>query len=119
MIEYTVYAQLDGEILWSGTCAEEDYPALYVPDDAVVIPKESDALTQYVELLSEEIKDKGDYTLDNLPLPCKITIDDQVYDCEVQPILTFPVAGSYVVSVDAGVKYFKKEFILEYTPQTN
>lgn len=56
----------------------------------------------------------GDYTLDTLPLPCVVEIDGLRYECAEQPQIAFAEPGMYTVSVDAGPRYLKKDFEVEW-----
>lgn len=69
-----------------------------------------DDLVLYVDINSKNILPKQDYTLENLPLPCTITIEGVSYEVTEQPTFEFDVAGEYIIEVDAGVEYLKKEF---------
>ena len=64
----------------------------------------------YVNTITQEVSSKQDYTLENLPLPCTITIEGVSYEVTEQPTFEFDVAGEYIIEVDAGVEYLKKEF---------
>ena len=64
----------------------------------------------YYDVVNDLILKKQDYTLDNLPLPCTITIEGISYEVTEQPTFEFDVAGEYTIEVDAGVEYLKKEF---------
>lgn len=70
----------------------------------------------YVDLVTMKCVDKGDYTLEILPMPCTLTIDGVDYYCETQPTLHFDFADTYVIHVDAGLRYKKKEFNYDYQP---
>lgn len=70
--------------------------------------------TQYIEISDCKLSQKQDYTLDQLPIPCKITIEGVEYNVTDQPELTFNVDGIYKISIDAGVEYLKKEFEIDY-----
>lgn len=62
----------------------------------------------------------GDYTLDALPVPCRLRIDGLEYEVseplgEIEfPRLSYPV--QYQVSVDAGPRHLKKGWVL-YVPE--
>lgn len=61
------------------------------------------------------ISEKQDYTLDALPTPCVAVIEGVEYQITAQPTFEFEpgaVAVDYVISIDAGVQYFKKEFTI-------
>ena len=64
----------------------------------------------YVNIQEKEIIARQDYTLENLPLPCTITIEGISYEVTEQPTFEFDVVGEYIIEVDAGVEYLKKEF---------
>jgi hypothetical protein len=67
--------------------------------------------THYVNLDGEpKIMPKEDYTLEALPLPCTVTIEEVEYLCTEQPTFEFNYPGTYTVSVDAGPRYLVKEF---------
>lgn len=62
---------------------------------------------------------KMDYTIEALPIPCTATIEGIEYQITEQPTFEFPalpVAMSYTVSIDAGVQYLKKEFVINVDP---
>ena len=67
----------------------------------------------YEEVLT--VLPQGDYTLEALPLPCLLTIEGVEYEVTEQPVYEWPVLPEpmeYVVLVDAGVQYLKKEFVV-------
>ena len=82
----------------------EDENYIYVDEEFI------DDSVYYVNVSTKEILPKQDYTLKNLPLPCTITIEGISYEVTEQPTFEFDVAGEYVIEVDAGVEYLKKEF---------
>ncbi|GAA3704449.1 hypothetical protein GCM10022421_09070 [Oceanisphaera sediminis] len=59
---------------------------------------------------------KADYTLEALPIPCTVTIEGVEYHCTEQPEFEFDAPGTYVILVDAGPRYLRKEFNIENTP---
>lgn len=60
---------------------------------------------------------KADYTLGTLPLPCTLTIEGVRYEnVTTQPTFEFDAPGAYIIQVDAGPQYLKKEFTLDYQP---
>lgn len=72
--------------------------------------------THYVITETDEIALKGDYQLSGLPVPCAITIEGAEYHCTEQPEFEFDAPGTYIITVDAGPRYLKKEFVIENTP---
>lgn len=63
------------------------------------------------------VKPSQDYTLSNLPLPCVVEIEGVQYPVAEQPVFTFDAPGTYLIRVDAGPKYKRKEFEFEHTDQ--
>ncbi|MBM7455166.1 hypothetical protein HNR62_001026 [Oceanisphaera litoralis] len=59
------------------------------------------------------VQPKGDYKLEALPLPCAISIEDVTYPCTEQPEFEFDAPGTYLIQVDAGPQYLRKEFTIE------
>ena len=70
--------------------------------------------THYVDIDTESILIKQDYELDTLPIPCIITIEGVQYEAYEQPFFEFDAPGIYEINVDAGVKYLKKDFKVDY-----
>lgn len=70
----------------------------------------------HVDLQSGLLTPNNDFDLKNLPLPCNITIEGVTYQCTEQPDFEFDAPGKYTIAVDAGPKYLKKEFTLDYQP---
>lgn len=68
----------------------------------------------FVDLTTETILPKSDYTLDTLPLPCTLTIEGVDYYCTEQPTFEFNYPGVYKIKVDAGAAFLKKEFEIDY-----
>lgn len=78
---------------------------------------EANDVTDYVNLDAEPtITPKGDYTLEALPLPCTVTIEGVEYQVTEQPTFQFNYPGTYKISVDAGVRYLRREFDFDYQP---
>lgn len=81
------------------------------------IEGEGSDTTHYVNLDADPvITPKGDYTLESLPLPCTVTIEGVEYAVTEQPTFSFNYPGTYIISVDAGVRYLQKEFEIDYQP---
>jgi hypothetical protein len=70
----------------------------------------------YVDLYTLTVLEKQDFTLESLPLPCTVTIEGVEYPVTEQPTFEFSAPGIYLVQVDAGPAYLKKEFSLDYQP---
>lgn len=76
----------------------------------------ADDTLDYIDLPARVIKRRTDYTLNHLPLPCLVTIEGVEYEVTKQPTFEFDVPGTYTIQVDAGPRYLKKEFTLDYQP---
>ena len=54
---------------------------------------------------------KKDYSLETLPLPCIIEIEDQTYEVTEQPEFEFDIPGTYTIRVmPDSPQYLEKEF---------
>ncbi|MCT7656177.1 hypothetical protein MBH78_19185 [Oceanimonas sp. NS1] len=73
--------------------------------------------THWVEHATGTVRVKGDYPLNALPLPCTVTIEGVAYPCTEQPTFEFAAPGNYLIQVDAGPRYLKKEFSLDNPAQ--
>lgn len=62
------------------------------------------------------LHEKADYTLDAIPLPATITIEGVSYEVTEQPTFEFDTPGVYIIQVDAGPHFLKKEFEIDYQP---
>tara|TARA_R110001583_G_scaffold34551_1_gene115853 strand:- start:5056 stop:5403 length:348 start_codon:yes stop_codon:yes gene_type:complete len=78
--------------------------------EAYVVSATAGDETHYFNTELAAIRTKGDYTIDALPLPCTVTIEGVEYAVTEQPTLTFNYPGTYVVKIDAGVRFLEKEF---------
>ncbi|MGY8872231.1 MAG: hypothetical protein ACKVJE_17480 [Pseudomonadales bacterium] len=82
------------------------------------IESAADWETSYVNSAMEVVP-QGDYTLEALPLPCTATIEGVEYLLTQQESFTFTpldVEMAYVITIDAGVEYLKKEFTVNVDP---
>lgn len=108
---YLIYNKTTGVVIRQLYCDESSiHGQLSVSEDYLVLDAlEGSENDYYVQ--DKLLVKKQDYTLDNLPLPCTITIEGVPYEITEQPTFEFDVAGEYLIEVDAGVKYLKKEFV--------
>ena len=104
---YLIYLLSSGEILRGIICPDIQEQLQegegFIETDTIV-----DDRLFYIN--SGSILPKQDYELDCLPLPCTITIEGVSYHITEQPTFEFDVEGEYIIEVDAGVEYLKKEF---------
>ena len=102
---------LDGKILRSGACEEEFIALQASGEDEIAISTENyvDVMLMFVK--EGELQEKKDYTLQNLPIPCHIRIENEEYFAETQPIFEFDTPGTYIIRViPDSVQYLEKEF---------
>lgn len=85
-------------------------------EGAIPVNDVVDDTTFYVDLMSRIVLTRQDYTLENLPLPCKVMIEGVIYECTKQPVFEFDAPGKYTVKVNAGAAYLEKEFEIDYQP---
>lgn len=88
---------------------------LAIAHDFIEVASDVDDLTHFVDVVNRVSVQKGDYTLEALPTPCVATIEGVEYQITEQPIFEFapgPVAVDYTISIDAGIQYLKKEFVI-------
>lgn len=91
-----------------------EYP---VREGEHLIPHDNVDFTEmYFDFDSFSCKDKQDFELNNLPLPCTVTIEGVSYEVTEQPTFQFDVPGVYQIHVDAGPQYYKKVFDYDYQP---
>jgi hypothetical protein len=64
----------------------------------------------------QQLAPRKDFSLDALPLPCTVWIEDQEYRCHEQPEFVFDAPGTYEIHVDAGPQYLEKVFQYDYQP---
>lgn len=114
MSTYQVYDTTTGAIHYTLQCAYNHLDANTPEGMSYVIGSGSD-VTHYVTP-EGFLRERGNYSLEALPLPCVVTIDGTVYQCDTQPTFLFDVADTYLIEVDAGIKYLKKEFSYDYQP---
>lgn len=58
-----------------------------------------------------------DYSIDALPLPCKVIIDGVEYDVTEQPTFEFDAPGTYLITVEPDdPKFMTKVFEYDYQP---
>lgn len=107
----TIYSLHTGEILRNVDADAANLAVQCGPDEGYILSASDDA-TEYVELIHTRITPKGDYTVEDIPVPCNITIEGVEYSCSTTPVISFAEPGEYVVQVDAGHAYLKKEFVL-------
>jgi hypothetical protein len=114
---YAVYQISSGQILRLVSCPPSMLE-LNVPVDHSVVPVDpigSDE-AHWVDHVTGTIHTKEDYPLEQLPLPCTVTIEGTEYPCAEQPVFEFDAPGEYVIEVDAGPRFLKKEFTYDYQP---
>jgi hypothetical protein len=112
----TVYDGVSGQIDRILTCTEADFD-LNIGEGEVYLEGRWSGATHYIEPVTLQPLEKQDYVLEALPLPCTITIEGVVYtDITAQPTFEFSAPGAYIIEVDAGPAYLKKEFTYDYQP---
>ncbi len=74
--------------------------------------KTGDMSKYFVDVNLSKETEREDYTLDALPIPCVATIEGVAYDITEQDSFEFEDPGIYVIEIDAGSRYLKKEFIV-------
>ena len=72
--------------------------------------KTGDMNKYFVDASLSKENEREDYTLDALPIPCVATIEGIVYEITEQKSFEFEDPGTYVIEIDAGSRYLKKEF---------
>lgn len=76
----------------------------------------SDELAPKYYLGPSGVEIRKDYELEELPLPCTLTIEGIEYECTEQPVLEFNYPGTYEIHVNAGAQYLEKTFTYDYQP---
>lgn len=107
-----VYLKETGEIRYAGDAPITTVGYPLEADEALLrcaAPIATDRY--YVDLTGPHLKARADYTLDALPLPCKVWIEGVEYDVTEQPTFAFSQPGTYEIVVDAGVKHLLKRFM--------
>ncbi|WMC09498.1 hypothetical protein PU634_10260 [Oceanimonas pelagia] len=115
--QYVVYDTNTGEISHCFSGIPEFLP-LNVMEGQSALPC-PDGVTDaeyWVEHATGTIHSKGDYPLEQLPLPCTVTIEGVNYHCTEQPVFEFDAPGTYIIKVNAGPQFLKKEFEFDYQP---
>lgn len=81
------------------------------------LPNEPIIGEDYVDIKTKKVLKKESYELSALPLPCNIEIEGVAYgSVNTQPAFEFDAPGTYTIEVDAGPKYLRKEFTIDYQP---
>lgn len=112
-MKYAVYCMSSGAIRRILSCSPDHLLVnLSNGEEAVRV---SDLVTDATHWVDQgTLKERQDYTLTTLPLPCTITIEGVAYEVTEQPTFEFDLPGTYIIEVDAGPKYLKKEFEIDY-----
>lgn len=67
--------------------------------------------THYVNLVNFQVELRQDYSIENIPAPCGVYIDDTFYDAQTRPDIKFEVDGQYkILIVPEAVMYQSKTF---------
>lgn len=106
MIRFVVYDD-SGRIKRVGFCPT-GMLGLQAQEGEQVMAGDADLYRHYV--LDGAVKEKGDYSLSHLPVPCDVWIDGVRYHCTEQPEFEFDAPGEYVIYVNAGPRFLEKEF---------
>lgn len=114
-MNFVVYDGGSGRILRTGVSSSQEEAEFQVgleqDNEMLLVNVEADDETDYVDLSTQKVKSRLDYTLDDLPLPCTIEIEEVEYVLTEQPSsFEFDAPGEYTISVDAGPEYLAKEF---------
>lgn len=104
-----------GYILRTGVCLDADL-GRQRGDSEFIAEGVADDATEFIDVQSGKVTSKQDFTLEQLPLPCTVTIEGTEYPVTEQPVFEFDAPGQYLIQVDAGPRYLKKEFTLDYQP---
>lgn len=112
-----VYLLATGEVLRSIAAPANHIAKQCNPGESYVC-KFGLADTHYVDISTpgHPLREKDDdYTLEALPLPCVLTIEDIEYSIAEQPDgFGFDAPGRYEIECDPGVKYVKKTFYVDH-----
>lgn len=114
-MRFAVYT-FDGAIVRILDCPLSQLSYNLAPDEGAEVcgPEVADD-THWVDGLVG-IRLRDDYTLESLPIPCTITVEGVVYECNEQPTFVFDAPGIYTISVDAGPAYYLRDFTYDYQP---
>jgi hypothetical protein len=107
-VKFTVYEPETGKVRWTGTCApnEVEVQVLHHPGLAV-LEGEADLQGHYVyqgRLLEKErlVASVIGNTIVGLPMPCTLTVNGQVYQCDDGTAeFNFTYPGTYVVVTES------------------
>ncbi|MHB0820131.1 hypothetical protein ACYCFK_17875 [Stutzerimonas stutzeri] len=110
---YLIYGAHDGRIFRCVSCPPDQIGAQLAPGEAYIQGDAPDHLF-YIDLVTKTVCRKRDFSLDDLPLPCVVTIEGHSYQCSTQPEFEFDIPGIYEVRVDAGPQYLARVFDYAY-----
>lgn len=114
---YFTFADLDGRCSnINVTEVDEAYVDLVLQGcNGVAVDPDTVQFPAYIE--EGVLHPCADYSLDALPLPCTVVIEDQQYPCTEQPTFSFDAPGTYRITVIPESNHYKvKAFSYEYQP---
>lgn len=114
-MNFVVYDGDSGRILRTGVSSSQEEAEFQVgldqDNEMILVGIEADDETDWVDPSTQKVKSRFDYTLDALPLPCTVEIEEVEYELTEQPpAFEFDAPGEYTIRVDAGPEYLAKEF---------
>lgn len=115
-VSYLVYNLSTGRLDKQVVCPE-NHIAMQLSEEQGCVEGSVTAGDYYVDLVTLKAVKQVSFELGALPLPCTVTIEGVSYECDAQPEFEFDVPGVYLIEVDAGPKYLRKEFSYAYPPQ--